>query len=632
MRIHAPEGVASHVMQEGAVGAGEGWRGNDYRRSRAGGPGLGAAGAGLLGFVLALAAAACAGEPTAPASGKPGDPPGTGVRPPTGVAPGQPGMPSPAPAPPLVAPGGSSPPTAPGGSTPVAPGGSGNPTPPTGPNPNPPAGTVVPPPGAGPVGPPNPYLPAPPPFPLPLPVYAPPAPPSPPAATDVVFDPPGGAFVGTQTVRLRAGAGGGTVRYTLDGSVPGGASPVASGPITLRETTILRAFVDGASQGKVGAAVYLRAEGDVAGFESNLPIVVLHTHTSGALNPAIGTATVPGSASVFEPGASGRARLVGPATFTKRAGVRIRGNSSRAFAQKSYTFELRQEGTDDDDDRIVAGLPSDSDWNLIAPSRADRSLVRTALAFTLSNEIQRYAPRVRLVEVFTVETGAAGTVAQAAYKGVYTLTEKIKISKNRVRIADVDPNARTEPEISGGYILRTDHGLWSFIAGTTPMQVVEPDYDRVPMAAQMVFNNYLQTYLQAFFEATRATNFINAATGKHYREYIDVGSFIDHNLLNALFKSVDGLRLSAYYYKDRGGLLAAGPLWDVDRSSGTPFDDDYGPPHRGTARVGPRRRHPPPAPTATTAGCTPTRCTRTPTTAASPPCPPAPSRSATSTP
>ena len=83
------------------------------------------------------------------------------------------------------------------------------------------------------------------------------------------------------------------------------------------------------------------------------------------------------------------------------------------------------------------GLPSDSDWNLIAPSRPDRSLVRNAVAFTLSNEIQRYAPRVRMVEVFTVESGAAGTVGRSTYKGVFTLTEKIKGGKNRIRIAAI---------------------------------------------------------------------------------------------------------------------------------------------------------------------------------------------------
>ena len=52
--------------------------------------------------------------------------------------------------------------------------------------------------------------------------------------------------------------------------------------------------------------------------------------------------------------------------------------------------------------------------------------------------------------------------------------------------------------------------------------------------------------------------------------------FIDHNLLNAIFKNVDSLRLSAYFYKERGGKVVAGPLWDMDLSSGTPYDDQFG--------------------------------------------------------
>jgi hypothetical protein len=408
--------------------------------------------------------------------------------------------------------------------------------------------------------------------PLPLPTYAPPTPPPMPAPDAVVFDPPAGGFVGTQTVRLSAGAGG-AIRFTLDGSLPTDSSPVYSAPISLRESTIIRAV---AGKGPVRVAVYLRAEADVAAFSSNLPVVVLHTHDSGVLNVAIGTPMVNGTVTVFEPAAGGRVKLAGPATFSKRAGLRIRGNNSRSYLQKSYAFELRQEATDDDDDRAVAGLPPDSDWNLVAPSRADRSLIRTALAFTVSNQIGRYAPRVRLVEVFTVESGKAGAVGQAAYKGVYALTEKIKISKNRIRIADVDLAARTEPAITGGYILRTDHEAPHFIAGQTLFQIVDPDWDQLPPASQQAFSGYLQPYLQGFFDAVRATDFVNPANGKRYTEYIDVPAFIDHNLLNALFKNVDGLRFSAYYYKDRNGLLAAGPIWDFDRSSGTPFDEDFG--------------------------------------------------------
>ncbi len=68
-------------------------------------------------------------------------------------------------------------------------------------------------------------------------------------------------------------------------------------------------------------------------------------------------------------------------------------------------------------------------------------------------------------------------------------------------------------------------------------------------------------------------NFVNAVTEKHYSEYIDVDSFIDHNLVTALTKNVDGLRLSAYFYKQRDQRVVAGPVWDFDRSLGTPHDE-----------------------------------------------------------
>ena len=98
----------------------------------------------------------------------------------------------------------------------------------------------------------------------------------------------------------------------------------------------------------------------------------------------------------------------------------------------------------------------------------------------------------------------------------------------------------------------------------------------MPGASRTAFAGYLRTYLQEFFDAVRAPDFKHPRSGKPYGEYIDVPAFIDHNLLNAVFKNVDSLRLSAYFYKERGGMIAAGPLWDMDLSSGTPFDDQFG--------------------------------------------------------
>jgi hypothetical protein len=78
--------------------------------------------------------------------------------------------------------------------------------------------------------------------------------------------------------------------------------------------------------------------------------------------------------------------------------------------------------------------------------------------------------------------------------------------------------------------------------------------------------------LQDLAEALSAPDFIGPSHGSHYSEFIDVDSWIDHQILNTLAKNVDGLRISTYFHKDRGQPLAAGPVWDFDRSLGTPYD------------------------------------------------------------
>ena len=405
--------------------------------------------------------------------------------------------------------------------------------------------------------------------------------PTPPPIADnqVVFDPPGGTFAGSQLVKLSARAPGAVIHFTPDGSLPTRASAVYRTPVMLAETAILRALVAGtgaaaAGDGPVSAAAYVRLTDDVRGFTSNLPIILLHTHRSGVLQ-LLAAPLVPGSASVFEPSAQGRATLLGPATLSMRAGVRIRGNSSRAFPQRSYAFELREPGAEpgpnDDTARVVARLPADSDFALVAPSYIDRSLVRTAVGFTLSNDAGQYAPRVRMVEVFLTESG--GATGMRDYLGVFTLTEKIKRGKDRVNVQKLDPAATSGPGITGGYIFRIDHEQRHFTAGGTFFGFVYPEWEELQLPSRAPQVGYLTGHMQEFFEAIARPDFKHPRTGKHYGEYIDVPSFIDNNLLNALLKNVDAFRFSTYFYKDRERPVKAGPLWDIDRSAGTTHDD-----------------------------------------------------------
>ncbi|MDD3104378.1 MAG: SUMF1/EgtB/PvdO family nonheme iron enzyme [Candidatus Cloacimonetes bacterium] len=73
-----------------------------------------------------------------------------------------------------------------------------------------------------------------------------------------VFDPPGGTYLGSQTVTIACETLGVTIYYTLDGSNPNSASPVYSSPITISQNLTIKAkaFRDGWSDSPTASAVY----------------------------------------------------------------------------------------------------------------------------------------------------------------------------------------------------------------------------------------------------------------------------------------------------------------------------------------------------------------------------------------
>ncbi len=409
---------------------------------------------------------------------------------------------------------------------------------------------------------------------------SPSAQPAPPA---VLFSPRAGTFVGAETVTLSTRPGA-DIHYTLDGSMPDATSPVYRAPLTLETSTRLRALAvvpaapvrgsaggatpGAAIQGPVATEIYLRVDPDARTFTSHLPVILIHTFESGALD-AFGTEHVPAVLQVLEP-AAGTTRLVGRAALDARIGIHVRGATSRNFLKKQYALELRGDDEDGDDDRPLLGLPSGSDWVLSDPVTYDRALIRNALAFALSNRIGRYAPRTRFAEVFMVDDG--GDVRAETFLGFFTLIEKIDRDAERVNVSRLPGSAAVEPAMTGGFILRIDKGVPDFAAAGRWLQFVYPDAGDMGLPERRPQLDFIRAFIDGFGQAASAADFTHPATGQHYSEFIDVDAWIDHNIINALAKNVDGLRYSAYFHKDRGGRLAAGPVWDFDRSFGTPYD------------------------------------------------------------
>jgi hypothetical protein len=360
------------------------------------------------------------------------------------------------------------------------------------------------------------------------------------------------------------------IYYTLDGSEPydtsgrgrGPGGTLYTHPITITATTHLRAKAvkPGCKPSNVRTRAFIFLDPDIRNFSSNLPIAVVDT-----FGQRVGQTTETQTltyAGFIDNNSRGRARLTAVPDLMVRAGLNVRGKSSGGFAKKQYHLETLDESNTDDDVSIL-GFPAESDWVLHGPY-SDKSLMRNFLAYKWSNDIGRYAVRSQYVEMFLNTAG--GAVSMDDYVGVYILMEKIKLSENRVNITELKPSDNIEPQITGGYIVKKDKldsdDLTFRTSRGLNLICLEPDKDEITQL-QM---DWIRNYLNEFEAVLYGSDFTHPT--QRYAKYIDVGSFIDHHIIVELTKNIDGFRLSTYMYKDRGGKLNMGPVWDYNLSLG----------------------------------------------------------------
>src|SRR5690606_10703824 len=91
-------------------------------------------------------------------------------------------------------------------------------------------------------------------------------------------------------------------------------------------------------------------------------------------------------------------------------------------------------------------------------------------------------------------------------------------------------------------------------------EVVDPD----PLQPEQ--KEWLNQHIQQFHDMLHSPGFADPQTG--YPSWIDVQSFVDRRIIVELSREMDSYVRSAYFHKDRGGKITAGPLWDFDLSFG----------------------------------------------------------------
>lgn len=294
--------------------------------------------------------------------------------------------------------------------------------------------------------------------------------------------------------------------------------------------------------------------------DSNLPIVVINTNNQSIPDEP----QIMADMGIIYNGVGVRNNMTDPFNhYNGKIGIEIRGNYSAGLPQKPYRFETWDINGNSINVPLL-GMPSENDWALLATYN-DKSFVRNTLANHLFDTMGHYATRSEFVEV----------VLNGEYQGVYMLSETIKRDNDRVDVAKLNPTDITYPQITGGYIIKTDYWDNSNSWQTSYSPIDHPGYQihlvydyPAPDVIVPQQQNYIQTFIYDMETALYGPNFTDTANG--YRKFISVRSFMDYFYVNELARNVDGYKKSCYYYKEKDdssgtiGKMKAGPVWDFD--------------------------------------------------------------------
>ena len=121
--------------------------------------------------------------------------------------------------------------------------------------------------------------------------------------------------------------------------------------------------------------------------------------------------------------------------------------------------------------------------------------------------------------------------------------------------------------ITGGYILEADNAMrytgeasgfilesGAYMVAKSPAYLSEAQYQ------------YISSYVQECENVMRKSVGLNDYQA--LSAYIDIPSFVGKYLVEEVSKNIDSSATSQYFYKDRDGLLYAGPVWDYDWAYG----------------------------------------------------------------
>lgn len=248
--------------------------------------------------------------------------------------------------------------------------------------------------------------------------------------------------------------------------------------------------------------------------------------------------------------------------------LKYRGNSS-FYSSKKKPFAVRplkadkvaKDGVNAKKDKVsIMGMAKDNDWALLAPWE-DKSYMRDVITMKMARGSHTFASEMKYCEV----------IVDGVYYGVYIMSERATKGKSRLNIDDVSAS-----DMSGEFHVEIDRDDEDHYYQSSHAPVMS---DGTEISGKKITYQYKSPEYEDFADLPAGTeDSIHAAIDamenafasadykdslKGYRQYIDVASFIDHEIAVEVSNNIDGYRLSSPLYKH--SRTRAKELGDNDR-------------------------------------------------------------------
>ena len=354
------------------------------------------------------------------------------------------------------------------------------------------------------------------------------------------------------------------IRYTIDGNNPTETSIVYTNPIQINANTTVKAQLFSANYipSPVFTNSYTLYSSNLTFTDSNLPIIII---TTDNFDEILDDPRVFGSMKIIKRPDGSRNYLTDANNedyidYSGTIDIEIRGSSSQALDKKPYGFSTLSEDRSDNDNVKLLGMPKENDW-ILNSFAFDDSMMRDYISYEMARKMGQYAVNLRYCEV----------IINGDYKGLYALSEKIKIDGDRVDIVKLANDENTTPEVTGGYLIQTDRPTaedpQAWYNNGAGYIIERPKAKNITQEQ----SSYIESIFRKLDQTANNANITNG-----YPSVIDVPSFVDYMLMAEIASNVDAYALSTFYHKDRGGKLRAGPVWDYNLTYGNDLFGFFG--------------------------------------------------------